>query len=199
MVMKAISTAAGALRVWPEPGAWTYEDYARLPDDGYRYEVIDGELYMSPAPSTLHQRILLQLVTQFHSFASRSGAGEVLMAPCDVLLAPGVVVQPDLLFIRADRRGIVEPNNVVGAPDLVVEILSPSDVEHDRERKHALYARHGVQEYWIVDPVGRTIEVYGLVGDGYGAPAAAGPGQRACSAVLAGFEVAVDEVLPAGG
>jgi Uma2 family endonuclease len=199
MVTRSISTTAAALRVWPEPGKWTYDDYACLPADGYRYEVIGGELYLSTAPGTRHQRIAIALGSGMFEQAGSQQLGEVLAGPCDVLLAPGDVVQPDILFVAAARRDIVGPENVRGAPDLVVEILSPSDVEHDRERKHALYARHGVREYWIVDPVGRTIEVFALGASGFGAPGTAGPGQRARSAVLAGFEVAVDEVLPAGG
>ena len=199
MVMKALSTTAGALRVWPEPGRWTYEEYARLPEDGYRYEVIEGDLLMSPAPATTHQRISRRLLVLLDAFAARTGAGEALAAPCDVVLARGTVVQPDLLFVATERRSIIGPLNVTAAPDLVVEIISPGDPEHDRVRKHELYARHGVREYWIVDPAARTIDVFALQGADYVLATHAGPGDVAQSVLLVGFSAAVDEVVPAVG
>lgn len=197
MVMRAISTTAGALRVWPAPATWTYEDYAQLPDDGYRYEVFEGDLLMSPAPTTDHQDAVIRLSTLLFLWVKATGAGRVLTAPCDVVFAPAVVVQPDILFVAADRTHLIGPQNIAGAPDLVVEIVSPSDPDYDRVRKHELYARHGVREYWIVDPVSRTIEVFVLGPDGYGPALRSGSGETARSNVLVGFAAAVDDVMPA--
>lgn len=199
MVVRAISTTAGALRAWPAPGRWTYDDYARLPDDGFRYEVIEGELYMSPAPRTVHQRVSRRLLVQLDAYATDTGTGEAFAAPCDVRLGRGTVVQPDLFFVTTERRGIVGELCVDGAPDLVVEILSPGDTDHDRVRKHALYAQHGVREYWIVDPPARTIDVFVLEGMVFAEALRARPGATVRSAVLTGFAVAVDAVLPPGG
>jgi Uma2 family endonuclease len=198
MVMRAISTTAGAMRVWPAPGEWTYDDYARLPDDGYRYEVIEGEPFMSPSPSTIHQLVLARLHVVFHHAAAATHAGVLLFAPCDVVLGRRTVVQPDLLFVSAERRDIIGPKNVQGAPDLVVEILSPSDPDHDRIRKRELYARHGVREYWIVDPAERSIEVLILGEGGYATSSRARPGDAVASTVLAGLSVEVDEVMMSG-
>lgn len=178
--------------------AWTIEDYAQLPDDGYRYELIEGDLYMSPAPTTVHQRTLRRLLVRLDAHAVASGAGETFVAPCDVLLPSGGVVQPDLLFVTTEQRDIVGPRNIAGAPNLVVEILSPGDLDHDRVRKHALYARNGVREYWIVDPAARTIDVFVLGTDGYDPAARSGPGDIARSLVLDDFTVAIDDVMPAG-
>src|SRR5262245_14900245 len=184
MVMRAISTTAGAMQVWPEPGRWTYDDYARLPDDGYRYELVEGELFMSPSLVPFHQRVLLRLAMALEQHVRETGAGEVLVAPCDVVLGPGTVVEPDILFVSAAREAIVGPKHVTEAPDLVVEILSPSDPDHDRVRKFALYAQHGVREYWIVDLAERTVDVFVLAAGAFALASRAGPNEWARSRLL---------------
>lgn len=198
MALKAISTIAAPLRQWPAPGEWTYQDYLDLPDDGYRYEIIGGELYMSPAPNTLHQRVLAELLFMLQVFVKKNKLGIVLPAPCDVLLEPGgTPVEPDILFISEKHRHIITPQNVQGPPDLVVEIISPFSPEHDRDRKFKLYQKSGVAEYWLVDPEARTIEVFVLRQQRYELLGRFESGQTAISSILAGFEVAVDEVIPA--
>ncbi len=137
----------------------TYDDYARIPPDGHRHEIIEGEEVMTPAPEVPHQRVSRKLERILDEYAARTRAGEVFDAPIDVVLTPEDVVQPDLLFVSAERAGIVGRENIRGAPDLVVEITSPSTARIDRERKRALYERAGVREYWIVDPDARTVEV----------------------------------------
>jgi Uma2 family endonuclease len=184
------------LRQWPAPGQWTYEDYRDLPDDGYRYEIICGELYMSPAPNIGHQKSSGELEYALQGFVRTHNLGIVLHAPCDVILAAKATpVQPDILFVSGDRLHIITEQNVYGAPDLIIEILSPTTRDYDRQQKFHLYEQVGVVEYWLVDPQERIIEVFELVGGAYILLGKWEEGQRAMSHVLAGFEVAVNEVL----
>lgn len=145
----------------------TYDEYVELPNDGKRYEVLDGELAVTPAPTTTHQVVSRDLEFMLHAHTRKTGAGAVYYAPIDVLLAPTTIVQPDLVFVAAARRAIVTERAIEGAPDLVVEILSPSTSRQDRVTKAALYARFGVRFYWIVDPTARTLEEYALAQDTY--------------------------------
>src|SRR6185295_8477581 len=138
----------------------TYDDYARLPADRRRHEVIDGEHYVTPAPFTPHQRLVVKLVLRLAGFVEEHGLGEVLTAPHDVVLSIHDIVQPDLLFISNERAGILTEKNTQGAPDLVVEILSESTRRLDEEIKLDLYDRHGVLEYWMVNPLRKAIRVY---------------------------------------
>ena len=137
---------------------FTYRDYLLLPE-GDRRELIEGDFYVVPAPSFRHQIISRNLGTLLWEFVRGEGLGQVVWAPTDVVLSLESVVQPDILFISNERRGIITEDNVSGAPDLVVEILSPSTAERDRELKRTLYARYGVREYWIVDPEDSSVEV----------------------------------------
>ena len=133
---------------------FTYRDYLLLPE-GDRRELIEGDFYVVPAPSIRHQTVAANLGTLLRERVRRNRLGIILWAPTDVVLSPETVVQPDILFVSNERRGIITEPNVSGAPDLVVEILSPGTEERDRELKLNLYARYGVREYWIVDPGGR--------------------------------------------
>ncbi len=138
----------------------TYDDLRQMPDDRNRYEIINGELLVSPAPSRAHQLLAgaLYAVVRAHVRAHR--LGDLVFAPVDVRLGPHNIVEPDLLFIRANRRNIYKPKGVVeGPPDLVVEIISPSSSSIDQVRKTALYASAGVPEYWLPDPEHRTFRM----------------------------------------
>lgn len=138
----------------------TYDDLRQLPDDRNRYELLGGELIVSPSPHRAHQRVSYRLTQLIGDHVDAQQLGEVYAAPVDVRLSPHSVVQPDLLFIRRDRLAIYGPTGPVeGAPDLVVEIVSPASRVMDRVRKAALYADSGVPEYWIVDPEPRTVEL----------------------------------------
>ena len=137
----------------------TYKDYCATPDDE-RYELLNGNLMMVPAPNMKHQRVLLTLAQRLDEFTKEHRLGEVYIAPCDVLLSDTNVVQPDLLFISRAREHTITDDNVRGAPDLVIEILSPSTADKDLGYKHDLYGRHDVLEYWIVDPNAETIAVH---------------------------------------
>ncbi len=145
---------------------FTYRDYLQLPDDK-RYELVEGELYLVPSPNLDHQRISRQLEMALWLQVSRRNLGEVFYAPCDVVLSEINVVQPDLLFVSAQRRSILTKANVRGAPDLVVEILSASTGQRDLGVKRTLYAKYGVSEYWIVDPEAKIIEVLVWTETGY--------------------------------
>ncbi|MDP8246143.1 MAG: Uma2 family endonuclease [Candidatus Hinthialibacter antarcticus] len=138
---------------------YTYQDYCLFPEDK-RYEIINGDAYMVPAPLTRHQKIIGKLYVLMVDYLKKSPIGEAWIAPVDVVLSEHDIVQPDLLFITNERKSIVTEANVQGAPDWVCEILSPSSIERDRDLKLKLYSRHGVKEYWIIDPEARSIEVY---------------------------------------
>lgn len=140
----------------------TYDDYRQLPDDGKLYQIIGGELYMAPAPTTIHQRISRKLLRFLDNHITQNNLGEVLYAPVDVVLSMTDVVQPDLIYVAKERLNIITKKNIVDAPDLVVEILSEHTETIDRQKKMALYEKHGVKEYWIVDPAEKTIEQFVL-------------------------------------
>lgn len=143
----------------------TYEVYADMPDDGNRYEILDGVLeMMSPGPSTVHQGVSGKLYLLTQSCAEEY---VIYMAPLDIILDRTNVLQPDLVMIRRDRLDIVTMRGIEGAPDLVVEVLSPGSRKRDKVRKAAIYARYGVPEYWIVDPLARTLEQHILASDHY--------------------------------
>ena len=173
----------------------TYADYCLTPDDE-RYELLDGELVMVPAPSLGHQRVDIRLGALLHVFVNERNLGEVFSAPCDVVLSETDVVQPDLLFVSNERAHILfNSANIRGAPDLVIEILSPSTANRDRTRKRALYAQYGVPEYWLVDPDARTVTVLRLGAAGFTVVARYGAGQTLTSPTLPGFTANVDNLF----
>ena len=148
-------------------GPLTYQDYVELPEDGRRYEILDGELDVSPSPKVLHQVILGNLFSALDGHARERSLGRVLLAPVDLILSDTNVVVPDLVFVSPERASIITERAVEGSPDLVVEILSPSTRRKDRSTKASLYARFGVRCYWIIDPDERTFEGFELEGAAY--------------------------------
>ena len=172
----------------PEKERYTYDDYAQLPE-GAPYELIRGELVMSPSPSTYHQRLLLRLGRAFLNFVEEHETGEVLIAPMDVYLAEDTTVQPDLLYIAEDRHDIIGEQKIEGAPDLVVEIFSPSTTHRDVGVKKRLYEEHGVREYWTIDPDTQAVEVHVNTDDGFEQHTRVVEAGTAASAVLEGFAV----------
>ena len=147
---------------------FTYEDYKNLPEsETKRYELIEGELLMVPSPTFEHQDISANLVFALAKFVREHKLGKVLHAPLDVVLDDENVVQPDIIFISKARSQIIHKEAIKGAPDLVIEILSPSTRERDRTVKKKLYARAGVAEYWLVDLESETIEVLKLEAAGF--------------------------------
>lgn len=146
----------------PRQGFWTYDDYAAMPDDGKRYEIVNGVLYMPPSPSWSHQEIVLEISSHLRNHYRATGEGGVFVAPIDVELAPNAVLQPDVVILLKSSQRKLKDRHIVGAPDLVVEVVSPSSEMHDRYRKVTAYARAGVPEYWIVAPDSHTVEVLNL-------------------------------------
>ena len=185
---------ATQLQAVPQDKIWTYEDYAALPDDGNRYEVIEGELVMAPAPRVSHQRCSFNLGLIVGPYVKAHGLGEILAAPCDVVLDARNVLQPDLIFISKTRSEVVTEKNLQGAPDLAVEILSPSSLRRDRVQKMRIYARHGVAHLWLIDAQARTLEELVLDGSTYRLASACEGDEVFRPAIFPGLEVPLKEV-----
>jgi Uma2 family endonuclease len=143
---------------------FNYRDYRQLPDD-QRYEIIDGELYMVKSNGSLHQVVLRNLESMVWPFVRDNQLGQVLFGPLDVILSEEDIVQPDLIFVSRERQEIISEHGCEGAPDLVVEVTSLATSKLDRQQKRELYAKYGVQEYWLVDPVARSIDQMELQGE----------------------------------
>lgn len=138
----------------------TYDDYVRLPDDGNRYEIIDGELYVNPSPVPRHQDIVLNLAIALRLYFHDFGGGKVYISPLDVVLAEDGIVEPDLVVIKTDRASIISEKNLRGVPNLVIEVLSASTRHVDEGKKRRLYERSGVDEYWTVDGENELVRIY---------------------------------------
>jgi len=143
----------------PGQGHWTYNHYVALQDDGHRYEIVDGVLYMLLSPSEPHQSAVAWLCHYLMFHVQVVGLGRTYIAPFDVELAADVVVQPDVIAVLNAQREKITPSRIVGAPDLVVEVSSPATIGYDRRQKQDAYARAGVSEYWIADAAAKTVEV----------------------------------------
>ncbi len=147
---------------------FTYQDYKNLPEsETKRYELLEGELIMVPSPTTYHQRISRNLEHILWDLVRKHDLGFIYNAPLDVVFSEQDVAQPDIIFILKEHSQIITEENIQGAPDLIIEILSPATAERDRTYKRTLYARNGVKEYWLVDPDKRTIEVMILTEEGF--------------------------------
>jgi len=167
---------------------FTYHDYLQLPDDK-RYELVEGELFLVPSPTLHHQKILRNLLAALHAYSRQHGLGEVFQSPCDVVLSEISVLQPDLLFVSSERMGILTEANIQGAPDLVVEILSPSTRQRDLGIKRNVYAKYGVCEYWIIDPESKTVEILSWAKDGYCAAAVVSETDLLSTGLFPGMEL----------
>jgi Uma2 family endonuclease len=147
---------------------YTYDDLRAMPDDGKRYELIDGVLVVTPAPSYEHQEVSGNVFAPLRNFVRTNRLGKVYDAPADIRFSEGAIVQPDVFFVSNARRHLLRGGQTLeGAPDLIVEVLSPSTRDVDLGRKLALYAASGVPEYWTVDLVMRAVTVYALVNGRY--------------------------------
>ena len=173
---------------------YTYEDYMRTPDD-IRYELLDGELILSPSARTAHQRTSRKTLRALDDFVEENELGEVFDAPFDVVLDDFNVVQPDILFVSNERAHIVTDLNIQGAPDLVIEILSPSTAQRDRTQKRDLYARHDVKEYWQSDTDAKSVLVLTLENGEYRVAGIYTAGQTIVSPLLPGFSLSVDDIF----
>ena len=171
----------------------TYEDYANTPDDE-RYELIDGELIMAPGASFDHQSNQAKLARWVLPFVDERGLGAVLLTPFDVKLSDSDVVQPDLMFVSKEREHIITRTYLDGAPDLVVEILSPSTSRRDWNEKRELYAEHGVKEYIVMDPSNKIVWRLALKDGALEIENTYYEGDVIESSVLEGFTVAVNDI-----
>jgi len=173
---------------------FTYNDYLLLPEDK-RYEILGGELYMVAAPNIRHQSVSLNLKLALFQYVREINLGVILDAPCDVILSEENVVQPDILFVRKERSGIIGEANLKGAPDLVIEILSPGTRSKDLELKRKTYARFGIQEYWVVDPEAATVEVLVWSEIGYVTAATYGKSDCLSSPLLPNLNLPLSEIF----
>jgi len=175
---------------------WTYEDYRELPDDRKTYQVIGGKLFMTPAPSTRHQDISRNLSFIIWSFVKKYNLGEVYNAPIDVVFSSVNVVQPDIVFICKGRLRIIKEKGIFGAPDWVIEIVSPSSDKIDVKLKRDLYERFGVREYWIVYPDDEKVEVYLLKNGKYKLKGSFLKNEILQVSVIEELKVNLEEVFP---
>jgi len=139
---------------------YSYQDYFELPDDGNKYEIIEGELIMSPAPYTIHQDVMLNIAVDLVNFVRKTKIGKIYVAPTDVVISDINVVQPDILFITSEKLQIITAKNIKGVPDLIIEIISPATGYYDLSGKKDLYEKIGVSEYWIIDPMKQRVDIY---------------------------------------
>ncbi len=173
----------------------TYDDYCLLPNDGKRYEIIDGELFVTPSRRTAHQIAVANLLYYLSEFVKRRTLGRVFTAPFDVVFSRFDVVEPDLLYISKARASVLTEKNVQGAPDLVIEVLSETTAKIDRTTKLKLYSRFGVQEYWIIDPVSCFAEIYRQQKEGLQSAATLGSADSLTSPLFPGFSLPLSKLL----
>ena len=177
-----------------QQGPFTYADYLLTPDD-VRYELINGELIMAPAPVPRHQRVGMRFSNRMGPFIDENALGELFAAPIDVYLSDTNLVQPDLLFISTARAHIITETNIQGAPDLVIEIASPSTEERDRSVKLELYARFGVLEYWLAHPLSQTVDALRLEDGRFVNAGHYGRGDTLTTSLLPGLRIDLSQVF----
>jgi len=183
----------------PAVKRYTYEEYLKL-DDGNRYELIEGELVLTPSPGFKHQRTVAAIERALTTFVEEHDLGMVIVAPYDVVLDEGVVLQPDILFVTREKFHLLTEACLKGVPDLVVEVISPSSAGRDRIKKSRLYRRYGVRELWLVDPEARTAEVLTTGENGWYQAAACDEEDILTSPLLPGLKINLKEIfaLPEG-
>lgn len=170
------------------------EDIWQAPEDDKRYEVIDGELFVSPAPSLQHQNGLFRLAVRIFNWIDPRGLGRIFVAPLAVVLDPESGVEPDLVYVSREHTSIISERGVEGVPDLVVEVLSPSTEARDRGLKMRRYAAASIPHYWLLDPDRRVLEPYRLAEEGYEPLGVYGPGTSFRPDLFPGLEIAIDEL-----
>jgi Uma2 family endonuclease len=173
----------------------TYDEFRQLPDDGKRYELIHGEVHLTPAPNTRHQWTLHNLDMSLGVHVQTEKLGEVWVAPLDVRVSEDTAVQRDLIYVSNARAEIIREDYIAGAPDLVVEILSPSKAAHDRATKLRLYAQAGVPEVWYIEPKAKTVELLKLRGNRFVVDSVFGGDQVLKSDLFPGWELPLDKLF----
>ena len=190
----AMDTQTAELSTKSTPDRYTYKDYLLI-DDDKRYEILRGGLIMVPAPFTIHQRLLRNIEDILWNFVKEKKLGEVLVAPTDVVLSEDIVVQPDILFISKEGLDIIKEAAIMGSPDLIVEIISPSSASYDTVEKRDIYEEYGVKEYWLVFPQEKAIEVLSLEDGVYRELCKGRKTGIVMSKIIAGLEVDLKEVF----
>ena len=173
----------------------TAGEFAALPEGPPYFQLVEGELFFTASPTRLHQRIVLNIAFSIKTYLrAHPGAGEVYVAPSDVKLDEGNVFEPDVYFVSREREGILTDQGATGAPDVVVEVLSPSTLRLDREKKRSVYFRYGVRELWFVLPDRRQVEIYLPVvgGETVGTLSS---GETLTTSMLPGWSVPVAELF----
>lgn len=173
----------------------TYADYLKLPDDGLRHEIIDGRHYVTPTPVTRHQRISVRVSYLIQQYLEAHSIGELFTAPFDVLLSTHDIVEPDLLFLSTARAHLLTSQNLQGAPDLVVEILSPGTRRRDKGLKRNRYERLGVEEYWLIDPDQNVVTVHRRGTSGFEHVVCVSRAEELTTPLLPGLELPLDRVF----
>lgn len=146
---------------------FSYKDYVKLPDDGKRYEILNGDLKMSPLPITYHQEVVSNVFYELIFFIKKEESGRIFIAPYDVVLDEFNIVQPDIIYVSKENNNIITEKNIKGSPDLVIEILSPSSAYVDLVEKKEIYEKFKISEYWIIDPQKQWLEIFSLKGSKY--------------------------------
>jgi Uma2 family endonuclease len=172
----------------------SFEEFRKFPLDGKRYELIHGEVRVTPAPVTRHQAVVQNLSGNLWPFVVKNKLGEVWTAPLDVRLGEDTVLQPDLIYISNARAGIIQENWIAGAPDLAVEVLSPSTAAYDRAAKLPVYAEAGVPEVWLIDSVAKTVDVLKLEGNKYFVDTALAGDQTLTSNLFPGWRLTLHDL-----
>lgn len=174
---------------------FTYEEYRALPETGPRYQLVDGDLLMSPAPTFWHQELIARLFWEVRGFVEQHRLGKALCAPLDVILSDEDVFQPDIVFVSVKRKSAIVPEGIRGTPDLCVEVLSPSSRDLDLKTKRRLYARYGLPELWIVDPDANTLQVFRLQEDPNNAAAVLTSKDTLTTSLLPEFSMKLDKLF----
>ena len=173
---------------------YTYQDLLTTPDDRNRYEIFEGDIIVTPAPNEPHQNAVSNLHLILGNHVKKYRLGKLYIAPFDVYFDEETVIEPDMLFVAKDRLSIIEKQRIKGAPDLVVEVLSPSTEERDRGFKFKRCAQEGVREYWLVDPEKSLVEIYTLTERGYELVGNFSGEQKVASKMFSGLEFSASEV-----
>ena len=172
----------------------TYADYLKTPEGG-KFQLIAGEILEMTSPSLYHQRIITKLSTIINNFLLNHSIGEVFVAPLDVYFSDTEVYQPDILILLNESFSKMKENKIEGAPDLVVEVLSPSTAYYDLKHKKSIYEKQGVREYWIVDPIEKTLEIFELQNGKFISTGELSKNEIAKSKLISGMEVGLDIIF----
>ncbi len=196
MITLPILTAAGYSVRGPAQGNWTHADWEQLPDDGNRYEIIEGVLYMTTAPSFFHQWIIRRFDQYVGIPAEQQGLGFAATAPVGVLMPGCDPVQPDFVLVLKQNAAIIHDRRIRGVPDLIVEVISPGSSDYDEGVKLDAYAKAGVPEYVVVDPAARKLRLYALAAPGkFAEPREYGEGDSLSFACLPDISLKVSDLF----